>query len=70
MWMVLNFKDELEIEVVNMSPTFKHKIKLSWANGMIGAIPVFDTKEAALKYAPEDEIKEISSTSSLPEKPE
>lgn len=26
-------------------------IKLEWATGMIGALPVFGTKKAALKYA-------------------
>jgi len=37
-------------------------LKLTWADGMIGAIPVFDTKENADKYAdgkvPVIEIKE------------
>ena len=28
------------------------KLKLKWANGMIGAIPVFRTREEAEEYAP------------------
>jgi hypothetical protein len=31
--------------------TIMGKIKISWAEGMIGACPVFDTLEAAEKYA-------------------
>ena len=26
-------------------------IKMCWADGMVGALPVFDTYESALKYA-------------------
>lgn len=29
---------------------FKTKLELSWAEGMIGVMPVFDSLEAAVKY--------------------
>ena len=34
-------------------------IEIKWAKGMIGAIAVFDSREAAEKYAPESEITEL-----------
>jgi len=32
-------------------PMGEFPLKLSWADGMIGVCPVFETYEAALKYA-------------------
>lgn len=29
----------------------EHNLKLSWADGMVGAVPIFETKEAAESYA-------------------
>lgn len=33
----------------------KYPIKMKWATGMIGVMPVFETKEQALKYCDGDE---------------
>ena len=43
-------KEKVEIEVMGT----KADLTLSWADGMIGAIAVFDSRDKALKYA-EDE---------------
>lgn len=36
-----------------------HDINLSWADGMIGALPVFDSEDAAIEYADGAQIIEI-----------
>ena len=38
-------------QYVQITPNHKVPIALSWADGMIGAMSVFDTKEAAEAYA-------------------
>lgn len=40
-------KSELTVTVLGM----KTKMELNWADGMVGAIPVFATKEQAEAYA-------------------
>jgi len=43
-------KEEISVEILgNQIP-----LKISWADGMIGAIPVFETIEEASKYAGND----------------
>ena len=37
--------------IVNSIPGTESEIKLSWADRMCGAMPVFETKKAAEKYA-------------------
>ena len=34
-------------------------IKLSWADGMVGVLPVFSSKRAAKKYAPKADVIEL-----------
>ena len=40
-------KKEIGVEVMGIT----QNIPLVWANGMIGAVAVFDTKEEAVEYA-------------------
>lgn len=40
-------KVETEIETFGR----KSKLRLSWSDGMIGAAPIFDTREDAERYA-------------------
>ena len=44
-------KEKLSIEVVGV----KMEVKLTWASGMVGAMPVFDSFDSALSYADGDE---------------
>ena len=47
MYGVKTLREELKLEVYGIET----KIDLNWYDGMIGAIPVFETKEKALEYA-------------------
>ncbi len=45
MYLVKKLRENIEIEGID------EKIPLSWWNGMIGAVPVFETEEEAMEYA-------------------
>jgi len=47
MYMVLQLNKEVEVNVMGRVV----EVPLSYAEGMIGAVPVFDTKDAATKFA-------------------
>ena len=47
MWVVLSIRTDIEIETSLGNST----LKLDWADGMVGALPVFDTRANADKYA-------------------
>ena len=49
MWIVMAVKKSIEVEMPAFG--FKQELPLSSADGMIGMIPVFDTKEQAEEYA-------------------
>lgn len=53
MYLVTLFHDTMPISVGGQSVP----LHLSWEEGMIGCLPVFDTEEAALKYANGDASK-------------
>jgi hypothetical protein len=55
MYMVMSVKKEITLNVLSGEKT----IKLCWADGMIGAVPVFKTKKLALKYGGKTEIMEV-----------
>ncbi len=55
MFLVKTMKETLEL---NVSGT-EIELKLSWYNGMVGAVPVFSTLEEALDYADGDASKVI-----------
>jgi len=47
MYAVNTLKDNMNVEVMGLTLP----LDLNWADGMIGAIPVFKDKESALAYA-------------------
>ena len=47
MYAVNTLKDNLNVEVMGIALP----LELNWADGMVGAIPVFKDKESALAYA-------------------
>jgi len=51
MWVCLVVCKEQKI----MIESYVKPLKISWANGMIGALPVFENKEDALTYINGDE---------------
>jgi hypothetical protein len=53
-FIVLNVKEELGVQ---LGPLEKY-LPLSWADGMVGACPVFESKESALKAYPGSKIIE------------
>lgn len=46
-YMTMCLKESCDIQVGNLKQT----LKMNWAKGMVGVIPVFDTPENARKYA-------------------
>jgi len=46
-WMVMLFESEHK---VTAGGSMEGNLNLSWANGMIGIVPVFKTKKTATKY--------------------
>lgn len=59
MWLATTMKAELQIEV---GPV-EIPIDLCWASGMIGALPVFSTKQEAVDYTGSDKlVLEINET--------
>lgn len=51
MYAVNTLKENMTVEVVGLTLP----LDLNWADGMVGAIPVFKDKESALAYANGDE---------------
>jgi len=47
MYLVSQMKEVMNVELMGL----ERPLELSWADGMIGAIPVFKDKESALAYA-------------------
>ena len=59
MYLVLGVHKNMGIKVNNCYPELKQDVVLSWADGMIGVCPVFDTLEEAEKYLEDDDGTEI-----------
>lgn len=56
-FLVMTLKRAVEVQ----TPIGIEKIPLTWADGMAGAMPVFDSREAAERYAQGDyEIFEVA----------
>lgn len=55
MFAVMALKTEIELEVMGIT----RKLDMCFADGMVGAIPVFDTLENAEKWADGLQIVEI-----------
>jgi len=47
MYAVNTLKTDITIDVMGL----ERPMELNWADGMVGAIPVFEDKESALAYA-------------------
>jgi hypothetical protein len=47
MWVVMSMCSEIGLTTL----LGESAVELTWADGMVGAVPVFDTKAAADKYA-------------------
>lgn len=47
MYAVNTLKTDITIDVMGL----ERPMELNWADGMVGAIPVFEDKESALSYA-------------------
>lgn len=55
--MVINKKQKISVN--GMLPELESEVDICWADGMIGAIPVFETYEDAEKYADGEQIVEV-----------
>ena len=63
MFVVKLLTQKIGIDVANCTPSYRHDVKLSFANGMIGALPVFNTYQDALTYCKDESlILEIQET--------
>lgn len=51
MWLVLSLAKQVTMESAHNPAEWQREMKLTWADGMVGALPVFDSQEAALAYA-------------------
>ncbi len=56
MFAVMALKTEIAVEVMGSTQT----VKMSFADGMVGAIPVFDTRENASAWAEGLQVIEIA----------
>ncbi len=52
MYAVNTLKEKMAVEIVGLTLP----LDLNWADGMVGAIPVFKDKESALLYADGNEL--------------
>jgi len=62
MYMVMRLHKEIEVNLSGFVPPLNKEVKLSWADGMIGVCPAFDSYEDAEKYTadmPDVQILEI-----------
>ena len=64
MYLVMALKEKSKVKIKNCHPPHEEDISLSFADGMVGVMPVFDTYEAAEKWA--DGIQIIEVEPSLP----
>lgn len=55
MYLVLGMKTDIELDVMGNIQS----LNLTWAEGMIGAIPVFENEEYAEKYASGLQVVEV-----------
>jgi len=58
-YVVLALSTKQKISVSNCHPPLEQEITMCFADGMIGCLPVFDSMEAAEKYANGNQIFEI-----------
>lgn len=51
MWLVLALERTITMESAYGPQDWNREMDLSWADGMVGALPVFEDEEAARSYA-------------------
>lgn len=61
MFLAKRLSKHVEIEITGI----KTELALSWATGMIGCIPVFETKEDAEAYGGGSDTEEIKQTANV-----
>ena len=61
LYVVLAISTRQTVKVNGCAPPLEQEIDLVFAEGMMGALPVFKDKESAEKYANGAEIQEIQS---------
>lgn len=59
MYVVMVVQKKQKISVVGCMPPLVDDVPICWAEGMIGAIPVFETYDDAEKYANGKPIHEV-----------
>ena len=59
LYVVLTISTKQTVKAVGCSPPLEQEIDLVFADGMVGALPVFSSKESAEKYANGADIQEI-----------
>ena len=59
MFLVMTLNKKQKVSVNNCSPPLESTVSICWADGMIGAMPVFEAYEDAEKYANGREVVEI-----------
>ena len=64
LWIVLCLKKTMDVTVHNVPFADTATLDLTFSDGMIGALPVFSSREAAEVYADGCEIKELFVASS------
>jgi len=59
MFLVMSFHESHKVEIPTIDDKYTFDLKLSWADGMVGAMPIFETYEDAEKYANGKQILEV-----------
>lgn len=50
LYLVCEMRSEMLVRVRGAEPDIRSELKLSWADGMIGCMPVFETMDEADEY--------------------
>jgi len=66
MFVVMIMKTKQKVSVRNCEPPLEQDINICWADGMSGALPVFEDREDAEKYANGAEVVEVEEKFSDP----
>jgi len=60
MYLVMVVNKKQKISVAGCMPQLESEMNICWADGMIGAVPVFEVYEDAEKYANDKQIIEVN----------
>lgn len=59
MYAVMVIHKKQKVSVAGCIPALESEIDICWADGMIGAIPVFETREDAEEFADGKQVIEV-----------